>query len=82
VLVGQVCTDCSALKKKVKMRGKEEGTTEWMRLDKPCGRCKSCMDEAAARGGEVSVRLRWDVEEVGGGCQCSTNVAVSVSGFC
>ena len=50
---------CSAGEKEKegrKMRGKEEGITEKMRQDKPCGRCKSYMDEAAVRGGEVSVR--------------------------
>lgn len=48
------------------------------------------MDEMAVRGGEVSVsvRLRWRGEEDSGEERqdfvslCSTNVAVSVSGFC
>lgn len=46
------------------------------------------MDEMAVRGGEVSVRLRWRGGEDSGEERqdfvslCSTNVAVSVSGFC
>lgn len=35
------------------MRGKEDGITERKRWDKPSGRCKSCMGEAAVRRGEV-----------------------------
>lgn len=63
MLVGQVCTALlERWKEGDKMRGKEEGLIERMRQDKPCGRCKSCMDEAAVRGGEVSVRLRWEEE--------------------
>ena len=38
--------------------GKKEALAERMRRDKPCGRCKSCSDEAAVRGGEVSVSVR------------------------
>lgn len=88
MLVGQVCTNCSAGEKEGRKEGGEEERGERMRRDKPCGRCKSCMDEMAVRGGEVSVRLRWRGEEDSGEERqdfvslCSTNVAVSVSGFC
>lgn len=38
--------------------GRKEGITARTRRDKACGRCKSCTEEAAVRGGEVSVRSR------------------------
>lgn len=56
-LAGKVCS----AGKEMKMRAKGRQIKGWMRLNKPCGWCKSHMDCVTVRGGEVSVRRRWDL---------------------
>ncbi len=80
VLVRQVCTALLGRRKEGGKRGKGKGTTKRMRANRSCGRCESCTDEAAVRGGEVSVRIRWKTRVCW--CVCSTNGAAGVSGLC